>query len=593
MLKRAFCISVTLTLLTVMAIAQGEQVKVSGKATNDKISVTYTIPAGMHQSLQKDLFTFEIAPVAGIAFGDVIYPEGAETEADIPEYHGKVVLSRPMTVTALPSTKVLDVTASYQVCLDSGMCRMPESVKIKITLPDNLAITPAAQKPASQQAKPSASTDTASANTAAAPASATSTPAQQPSQNIFYMILLAFLGGLILNLMPCVLPVLSIKMLSIVNSASKDRKSIMKGGFIYTAGILVSFAIMAAVVILIKKSGENVGWGFQFQNPYFVFGLLTIIWAFALSLLGVYHIQLPGANAAHKASSGSGMTGTFMSGVFAVLLATPCTAPMLGSAIGFTLKQSAPIIFLMMMIIGLGLAFPFILLGLFPSAVKIIPKPGNWMNVFSNLMGFLLLGTAIFLARTLSFIVLPAQFINTLWFLLVISFCLWLYGIVSKPHIPRRRQWIGSAAALLIALACGSYIIDFSANANTESQQQTRTSAPSGNWQIFAPQKIAELHDAGTPVFVDFSAEWCMTCKANERAVLNTADIQQAFKSKGVKLFKGDFTKKDPVILEWLGKYNRGGVPLYLLFIPEKQDAVVFPEIITKQMILKALDKNL
>jgi thiol:disulfide interchange protein DsbD len=263
---------------------------------------------------------------------------------------------------------------------------------------------------------------------------------------------------------------------------------------------------------------------------------------------------------------------------------------MLGSAVGFTLKQSTPVIFIMMMVIGLGLAFPFIILGLFPAFIKLIPKPGNWMNVFSSLMGFLLIGTAIFLARTLSFIVSQPQFINIMWFILALSFVLWLYGIISKPHIPRVRQWVGSVACIIILVASGAALLDFSAAAGDNTGAKSSKADSMGeNWRRFSPELLDELRKDGKSVFVDFSAEWCMTCKANESLVLNTDDMQKEFKAKGVVLLHGDFTKKDPVILKWLRRYDRGGVPLYLLFVPGQDEAVVFPELITKPMLLKAL----
>jgi thiol:disulfide interchange protein DsbD len=585
--------------LATWSVAGEGEVKVSGRINGNQIVVVYDIPDGLHQSLEKELFTFSVQDVDGITVGDVVYPDAANKSHNTPVYHGKTELYREFKVSGTPSAEELKVTASYQVCKDSGMCYMPQDVELSIALPSGLKGAP----DTAEDAKPSVSEDK---TVEKAPAVSESKPVEKaPAANaveasdkkpssLLHMILLAFMGGMILNLMPCVLPVLSIKMMSIVSSAGQNRSEILKGGMIYTAGILVSFAVLALVIVVLKKSGESVGWGFQFQNPYFVFGLLAIIWAFALSLFGMYHIQLPGANIAHKASSSHGMAGTFMSGVFAVLLATPCTAPMLGSAVGFTLKQPAPIIFVMMLVIGLGLAFPFILLSVFPSVIKLIPKPGNWMNVFSSLMGFLLIGTAIFLARTLSFIITQDQFINVMWFMLVLSFGLWLYGLSSRPHIPRKRQWFGIVAALAVVLGCGYHMLDFSAVAADSSGFKAQNSGGVGdNWRTFSPALLTQLRQEGKPVFVDFSAEWCMTCKANEAAVLNTDDIQKDFSDRGVVLLQGDFTKKDPVILEWLRKYDRGGVPLYLLFVPGQDDAVVFPELITKSMIKKALKKHL
>jgi len=527
--------------------------KVDAEIVDNEIVVTYHIPDGMHQVVQKDYFKVEVEPATGIIIGETVYPDGAHKGQFGEEYHGVTKLTRKLSPSEGARSGSLKVKAYYQLCNESGACMMPQTVDFELALPE-LTVQPAG-------------------------------PAEPADSDLPYMLLLAFLGGLILNLMPCVLPVLSIKMMSIVNSAHKSKAEIMKGGLIYTAGILVSFAVLAAAVIALKSSGEAVGWGFQFQNPYFVFGLLAIIWAFALSLFDLFIIQAPGMQAATKASSGRGAMGTFMSGVFAVLLATPCTAPMLGTAIGFAFKQSSMVIFLMMIVVGIGLAFPFILLGFMPSIMKFVPKPGNWMNTFREVMGFLLLATAVFLARSLSFIVSPSQFINTLWFMLVFSFALWVYGRFGKPHFSKTKQWIATLVTVIIAVAGGYALLDFS----YDEQSENHNVEQSGAWQKFSPELLQNYRDQGKAVFVDFSAEWCMTCKTNEALVLNTNDIQAAFKDRGVELLHGDFTRKSPVILEWLQKYEKGGVPLYLFFKEGEAEPVVFPEVITKGMVLDAL----
>jgi thiol:disulfide interchange protein DsbD len=297
--------------------------------------------------------------------------------------------------------------------------------------------------------------------------------------------------------------------------------------------------------------------------------------------------------AAVKASSLHGCLGTFMSGVFAVVLATPCTAPMLGTAVGFAFKQPPLIIIIIMLAVGLGLAFPFILLGFFPSIMKIIPKPGNWMNAFRVTMGFLLIATAVFLLKTLYFIASPKQFFNIIWFTLIFSFALWIFGSFAKPQFSKRKQWSGTMMALLITFIAAFYLLDLSTDnnhANNGSILVTGT-ASKGDWKKFTPELLAKLRKEGKTVFVDFSAEWCMTCKSNEAIVLKSEVVKKAFVEHKVEILYGDFTKKNPIILEWLKKYNKVGVPLYLLFKPGKDKAIVFPEIITRNMLLDALAK--
>ena len=552
--------------LMLFARPDGSQ-NITAEIKDNKIIVTYHIPEGMHQMVLKDYFKFDVAPVKGVEVGEIVYPGNVIKGKYGDKYSGETKLVRPFTVTGQPAAKTLNITASYQLCDDVGTCFMPQQKKLIIPLPAALTTGHKEKIIKENTTPPVLYADN-----------------EEDASSLLYMFLLAFLGGVMLNLMPCVLPVLSIKMMSIVKSAHMERKEIMMGGWIYTAGVLFSFMILAFIVIFLKKSGESVGWGFQFQNPYFVFSLMVVIWAFAFSLFEIFIIRMPGMKMASEASSAHGVAGTFMSGVFAVLLATPCTAPMLGSAIGFALKQSSSVIFLMMILIGFGLAFPFILLGFFPNIMKVIPKPGNWMNVFSGIMGFLLLGTAVFLARTLSFIIPVKSFINMLWFMLFFSFALWIYGLTSQPHISKRKQWFGMILSLGIIFTGGFYLLDFSGDmpGNTKISD-------TGRWQKFSPELLRKLQDEKRCVFVDFYAEWCMTCKTNETLVLHTEEIMKAFGEHDVALLAGDFTKKSPLILEWLQKYEKGGVPLYLLFKPGKKKPVVFPEILTKKMILNAL----
>jgi thiol:disulfide interchange protein DsbD len=395
---------------------------------------------------------------------------------------------------------------------------------------------------------------------------------------------MALLGGLILNVMPCVLPVLSIKAMSIVKQSHEDHKRIMQHSFMYVAGIMVSFLILAIFVIVLKTLGNNVGWGFQFQNPLFVAILASFIFLFALSLFDVFIISVPGMNYVGAQSSKKGLAGSFMSGVFAVVLATPCTAPFLGAALGFAFSQPTFVILPMFLCIGLGLALPFMLIGFNPQWIKIFPKPGEWMNIFKEAMGFLLLATVVWLLDVLFNQVGGSNLLRFLIFLLTIGFAAWLYGRFSRPEHTRAKQWIFLILSLAVVIGSGIYLLKFKPY-----NPQAITNASSEEWQPFSAEKVNELRAQNLPVFIDFTAKWCMTCKANENTVLYTKEIRSAFAAKNVTRLKADFTNGDPVIAQWLKKYKRAGVPLYILYVPQQPEPIVLPEIITKEIVTNAL----
>jgi thiol:disulfide interchange protein len=263
------------------------------------------------------------------------------------------------------------------------------------------------------------------------------------------MLLFALLGGLILNLMPCVLPVLSIKALSLVQSVSSDRREVLKGALAYTVGILTCFAVLAGIVVGVKAAGRDVGWGFQFQDWRFVLALALVIWIFSLSLFEVFVIRLPGMTAIDAAGRKSGHWGSFFSGTFSVLLATPCTAPLLGTAMGYAFSQPPAFIFIFFLTVGLGLALPFLLLGFFPDALERIPRPGNWMIVFREAMAFLLAATVVYLLDVLYHQIGEGLF-AVLWYLLLASLAAWMYGKFANPMCPAGRRWVFSIVALVL-----------------------------------------------------------------------------------------------------------------------------------------------
>ena len=518
------------------------------------ITVTFTIPEGMHQSLQEDYFYIEADEVEGIEFLPVQYPEGTEHEGLI-DYYNSVILTMEFIVAddAMIGEREIKVYAGYQFCDDAGMCHFPEEEEISLSV--NVVESSSSKK----------------------------------SSGLLKYLLLALLGGLILNITPCVLPVLSIKAISLVNQSQHDKKKILAGSYAYTAGVLVSFIILAIVIVIIKASGELVGWGFQFQNPGFVLVLLSIIFVFSLSLFGVFTIRVPGMQIASKASGKGGHTGSFLTGIFAVVLATPCSAPLLGSAIGFAFTQTAPIIILLFLFVGIGLALPFMLIGFCPKLIQKIPKPGTWMNIFEQIMGFLLLAAVIWLLDVLYFQVGWANVLRVMIFMAFLAIASWIYGRFALPHFSRKKQWIAMISALLVIVLSAIFVVRLDVLA--EPVYADVISESHGNWEKFEPELIEKLRLENKPIFIDFTAKWCMTCKVNENAVLYTDDIQQEFADKSVVLVKADYTNKDKLIGEWLQKFGKAGVPTYVLYIPGKENPLVLPEIITKEIVRNALNK--
>jgi thiol:disulfide interchange protein DsbD len=526
------------------------------------ITATFIIPEGLHQSYEIDdefaqFYLYSESP--GLEFGDVVYPQIQGKESgEIIEYHGTVSLTLPFVIKDA-SVKEIDVEYSYQLCLDSGACLRPVSANESLALDSSLI---------GQETKEEAGTNQEE---------------QASGSKVLYFIVLAFLGGVLLNVMPCVLPVLSIRAMSLVRQSQDNKSNILKGSLAYTFGIVISFIILATLVVVIKSTGESLSWGFQFQNPWFVFGLIVAIWVFTLSLYEVFQLRVPGMNMATQASNKGGITGSFFSGIFAVLLATPCTAPLLAPAIGFAFQQPPAIIFISFIMIGLGLAFPFILLGFAPKAIKLIPKPGDWMTTFKEIMGFLLFGTALYLLYTLHYLVSGMAFLNTLTFLLVLSFASWIYGRFAGPMSSLTKQWIWTIIALALIFGSAHYLLDYSPDTSLVSEENHNP--PTAQWQKFTEENLAKYREDNKAVFVAFGAKWCTSCKVNEANVFKKDEIKDFFDEKDVVLLYGDNTRKNELVEKWLAKYQRAGVPFYIYFAPGADQGVVLPELISPSTI--------
>jgi thiol:disulfide interchange protein/DsbC/DsbD-like thiol-disulfide interchange protein len=411
-----------------------------------------------------------------------------------------------------------------------------------------------------------------------------------PGRGVLMFLLFGFLGGIILNLMPCVLPVISLKIFGFIQQAGQSRQKIFRSGIAFTLGIFAWFIALAVLLIALKGAGRDVTWGgFQFTNPYFVLALSVIVLVFALNLFGVFEISLPQSvtRSLVSTSERKDYLGSFFQGVFATVLATPCTAPFLGTALGFAFTQSAAIILAMFVAIAAGMSTPYLLLSVQPAWLRFVPKPGPWMIHVKQFMGFLLLATLLFLLY-----VLGAQrgLEGAIWascFLLVISVACWMKGAFSIPSASAFKRGVVLVLMLLLVLGSGVYLI------GDKFQSAKIASADSrlrGNWQAFTPERLQAELQQGHTVFVDFTAAWCLTCKFNEANVLEAQDVKDAFQRHGIVKLKADWTNGDPAITKLLQQFGRPGVPLYVLYPAKNEEPIVFPELLTKSMVLDKLE---
>jgi thiol:disulfide interchange protein len=432
------------------------------------------------------------------------------------------------------------------------------------------------------------SDDRAAWQITSAPALSASRPA--PARGIFTFLLFGFLGGIILNLMPCVLPVISLKIFGFVQQAGQSRQKIFRSGIAFTIGIFAWFIALAVLLITLKGAGRDVTWGgFQFTNPYFVLALSVIVLVFALNLFGVFEISLPQPVTRNLLSTSErkDLLGSFFQGVFATVLATPCTAPFLGTALGFAFTQSAAIILAMFIAIAAGMSAPYLLLSAQPAWLRFLPRPGPWMLHVKQFMGFLLLATLLFLLY-----VVGAQrgLEGAIWascFLLVISVACWMKGAFVVPTASAVKRIVVLVLMLLLVIGSGVYFIGdkFQSAKIASADSQIR-----GDWQPFTPERLQTELEQGRSVFVDFTAAWCLTCKFNEASVLEARDVREAFQHHRIVKLKADWTNGDPVITKLLQKFGRPGVPLYVLYPAKNEEPIVFPEVLTKSMILDKLE---
>jgi thiol:disulfide interchange protein len=411
----------------------------------------------------------------------------------------------------------------------------------------------------------------------AAPATSGSSAPTPPA--LWYAILCGLLGGLILNVMPCVLPVISLKIFGFVKQAGNHPERILRHGLAFVAGIFVFFLAIGLLIIFINSRGGGAGWGFQFQNPWFNAVMCSLIFLFALNLFGVFEIILPGkaTTALETASSREGYLGSFFQGAFSTLLATSCSAPFLGTALGFAFGQPALTVLVIFTAVATGMSAPYLLLSAKPAWMKMLPKPGLWMERVKQFMGFPLIGTLIWLLDVVGGQKGTEGVIWLSCFLLGLALAAWIYGTFCGPVTKPASRALAMILALVVAVGSGWYFLGI---------KYTQSAGP-------APQGFAmaleDLRTKGQPVFVDFTADWCINCKVYEKTVLDAPAVREAFKKHDVVLLKADWTNPDPEIEAALKSFGRAAVPFYVLYPANQAEPIILGDFITQQSVIDAL----
>lgn len=505
--------------------------------------------------LYQHAFKFKLRDSQGIVTTAPLFPQALERSD---EFFGDVKVYYSGADVILESARPLEqgahLTVTSQGCADAGLCYPPRTEYFELDL------ATAALNPATRLS-------------AASPPRTTKRPADTGFSALPYMLLLAFLGGAILNLMPCVFPILSLKVLSFARSTDRDRHV---HSWVYTGGVVFSFVAVAAVLITLQQAGSAVGWGFQLQSPGFVIALAYLFLAMGLSLSGLVELGSGMMNTGASLADRNGVSGSFFTGVLAVVVASPCTAPFMGTALGFAVTQPPLIGLSVFAALGLGMAAPLVLLGYSTTLRKRMPPPGPWMETLKQLLAFPLYGAAIWLfwvaGRQTGVNTMAAAMAGAL----MLSLGLWLWRFGNW----RRVLAVGCAVA---AVSLGAWR-DLDAKGNTGNSQQNNT-------VVWSQQQLDTLRQAGTPVFVDVTADWCITCLANEQAVLFTDEMTAAFKRHGVTYMVADWTNYDPKIARFIATHGRTGIPLYLMYPGDTNSKpLLLPQLLTHKRVVEALE---
>ncbi len=521
----------------------------------------------------------------GARFGDVEWPAPGtfgERNGSLTAfgYSGEVLLAATLERTGAVGTVRADVEllACEESCIPGELALsrgVPEALAAALRDPAGARALHARFEAAARSA-PTAPESAAAPERVELPAAPAS-----GSSGLLRALALAFVGGLVLNLMPCVLPVLALKLFALAELGAAARRERQLHAFAYAAGVLGSMLALALAVVALRAAGASIGWGFQLQEPRFALAICALLVIFALNLFGAFEFGTP-SRLAEIGLAATGARRSFFEGLLAVALATPCTAPFLGTAVGFAFAGSAGVIVAIFLAVGAGLALPYVLAVHFPPFARLVPRSGPWMLRLRAALGFALLATAVWLLSVFGRVAGPDGIVAALAFLLVLAFSVWLAGWWP----PRGRAWpalAAGAAALVFTLAGVNAVTSSRPGAGNE------TAARDG-WEPFDPVRVREAVASGRPALVYFTADWCLTCKYNERFVLENASVRAEFERLGAARFRADWTLRDERIRAELARFGRAGVPLAVLWQPGVGgQPIVLPELLSVDGLLAAL----
>lgn len=409
-----------------------------------------------------------------------------------------------------------------------------------------------------------------------------------PDVHPLVVIALAFAGGLLLNFMPCVFPVLAMKSIALVHDAQRSYRARVVGASAYALGVLASFLVLGATLLALKAGGAAVGWGFQLQSPLFVTMLIYVLFAVGLNLSGAFTLNGSWASVGQTLTMRAGAAGSFFTGVLAAVVATPCTAPFMAGAIGAALALSPTLALATLISVGAGLAFPFVALTLTPGLARRLPKPGLWMERLKQVLAFPMYASACWLVWVLAQQTGPDAVFLALLGGVSLSFGVWLLGVApARGSLGGHGVRVLGVAALVATLATLVPIATTNIDGVRSAQREQTQS-----WEPFSTARLAALRATGRPAFVNMTAAWCITCKVNERVALSSARFVDALKQRDIVYLKGDWTRRDPEITAELERFGRAGVPLYVYFPPRKGEPVVLPQVLTEGKVLEVLKSS-
>ena len=568
----------------------------------DGLLLRFTPARGYY--LYRDRSSFRIDDPAGIVAGTPRWPQGVAHNdgyfGDVTVYFDQVDVPLPLRRGSGEATTVR-LVATFQGCQDDGICYPPMTRTVEVALPESVSVLQGSESlsPAGTEAPaisggesdsdpdpdapdpaadPTSAADRTAPDASADNAARTRAPGSAlPAGGAFGALLLALLGGLVLNLMPCVLPILSLKVLGLAQSGG-SRAHARSHALWYTAGVLVSFAAIGALVLALRAAGQALGWGFQLQQPWFVAALVYLMFAVGLALSGVFTLGGGLGNLGQSLASRSGPAGDFFTGVLACVVASPCIAPFMGGALAFAFTAPPWLALMVFLMLGLGLALPFLLVGLVPALADRLPRPGAWMETFKQALAFPMYLTAIWLLWVLG----KQRGVDAM---ALVATGLALFGLALWWY--ERRRWSGGTLGRVLALALG--VVALLPVLKVDSMPLPAAAQPGEGDQAWSEQRLQALRAEGRAVFVNMTADWCVTCKANERRVLSQPPFREALARADAAYLVGDYTNTDPEITAFLDRHRAVGVPLYVVYPRGGGEGEVLPALLTDDIVTAAL----